>query len=333
MCIFCLESGKKRLDAQVRVLKSNRMSQQGKQRRFVQTSKKSRGRTRSYQKAMSRKAQSPQFLRPEEWDFRLIKEDQLCGALYYEYARSADWVRETFKKWHEQRIFLTKDSEYFRRWNGKKVEDVLNQLAADNLPPDVGVVLHNSMPDSFSEDPLDDIFWIAGFQFPTPFLKLPSIDPENFRHRDSHYPKRQPGFTLVEPKIHLMKALLAAQTKKPKEKAMVHNIFLAQVNLSASETKIINDFKNWLETLPLAEGSKAQAHSLPWHELKELAAFRLQEVAGLTYREAQEQLRLRERSTHIEAIGDVFPIYSKGGFSDAVACARNRIEALFPFRS
>src|ERR1022692_5255098 len=63
-----------------------------------------------------------------EWDFRTISTDDLTEAILYEYARSADWVRQEFDAWHKQIIHLPKASKNLCKWNGKTVKEVLHFL-------------------------------------------------------------------------------------------------------------------------------------------------------------------------------------------------------------
>jgi hypothetical protein len=277
------------------------------------------------------KKKLPRSLPAEEWDFRAIKEEMLYGAIYYEYARSSGWVQEAFAKWHEQRIALPKNSEDFVAWNAKKVADVLNYSARNDLPGDVSMALHESMPKAFHEDPLDNIFWIAGFQFPTPFLQLPSIDPKTFQFLNRHYDTKRPAFAELVPREELFRGLLY-QHEHSQNKTLGGRLVVAQVDLSAGKTKVVADFKKWVDTLPRLKNRQGKASSLPWHHLKELAAYRLFKIAKLTYPEAKEEVRKRHLCCKIKSYADVLPAYHASGFSDAVSSAERRILQLYPLQ-
>src|ERR1022692_712113 len=261
-----------------------------------------------------------------EWDFRRITEALLYVAILYEYARSCPWIRELFNKWHEQKINLPKESEDFKKWSGMKIRNVLNHLLLEILPVDVGSALTESIPEAFSGS-VSEVAWISDFQFPTPFLDLPPVEPESFQFLNRHSRRNQPAFRIVKPTIHIFNTLLA-QHNNPEKRPMTKRLVLAEVDLTSGNVLPVQDFGKWLKKLPQLKIGRGKARAFHWHELKELAAYRLSKI-GLTYKEAQTQVKERREKHPFESHIDVLPTYNASGFSDAVKSAEARIKEMF----
>jgi hypothetical protein len=66
-----------------------------------------------------------QFL-PEDWDFRMVREDQLDAAILYEYARSSRRVIEVFQKWHRKKFRCRKKNLALATWDEQTVDALLS---------------------------------------------------------------------------------------------------------------------------------------------------------------------------------------------------------------
>jgi hypothetical protein len=236
-----------------------------------------------------------------------------------------------------KKIKLSNTSKDFKEWNGRKVKDVLDHLSAGGLPGDVTDALAKSMPEIFNDSPLDEIFLIADVRFPTPFLKLElgDIGTEDIQHLDRHYRGGGPAFRELKPKSDSIKIL--------RQSVAVHNFFqnnpmsrllvLGEVDLSAGKTKVVEAFKKWLDDLPQLKQFKipqGKAAALPWHELKELAAYRLARIGGLSYAAAIKEAKALQKAYPGDS-NAVLPTYNTlGAYSEAVAAADKRILRLFP---
>lgn len=135
---------------------------------------------------------------PEEWDFRSIPQDQLHIAVRYEYARSSEWVPREFKKWHARRISVPKVSEDFKRWNGKKVAEILDDLLMSDEPLSSEVVsaLFEQQPDHFQGSPFADLTDIS-IHFPRPFLLTARTQINELGHLTG-WGRSQSGFQILK---------------------------------------------------------------------------------------------------------------------------------------
>src|SRR5215471_13443911 len=69
--------------------------------------------------------------KPENWDFRKIREDQLDAAILYEYARHSDWVLTAFKKWHGQVFRPPKNNQTLTKWAGWTVVQFIRRTETE----------------------------------------------------------------------------------------------------------------------------------------------------------------------------------------------------------
>jgi hypothetical protein len=277
-----------------------------------------------------------------EWDFRDISKYELFAAIHYEYARSCPWVIEAFNKWHEQRITLPRESKTFRKWNNKKVFDVLNHLVAGDVREDVIQALSESTPHYFSQYMLDELSWISRYLFPTPFLELRKqfllkakpvqissrVDPQFVRHLTPPHLIKKPLFSIVEPKPHMFPDLLATY-KTLLKRPMLRFYFIGALDLSQGIPKALEDIKKCLYSLPPIHIGKRKTLAKYEVELKELAAYRLSQ-AGLSYQQATKLMKDRLKSGPRASELNVFPDFSEPRFSEAIKSAKARILQMFP---
>ena len=106
------------------------------------------------------------------------------------------------------------------------------------------------------------------------------------------------------------------------------------VDLRFAKTKIKEDFCAWVDAfkdenipkLDLGTGTKAKR---PWHELKELAAYRLAKRTTIKYEHVREFVRDYAKRLPVKSSPNVLPDYSLAGFSKAVTHAEKRINTLY----
>ena len=113
---------------------------------------------------------------PEEWDFRKVPETFLKWAVFWEYARSADWFRRQIEDWHQETFQLATTLPEFKRYGGRKIYTVLAEYRKGTLPKPVAEHLFNSLPDGTDEYPFTEIFPLFAAYFPDPFSSLPEPD-------------------------------------------------------------------------------------------------------------------------------------------------------------
>jgi hypothetical protein len=102
-----------------------------------------------------------------------------------------------------------------------------------------------------------------------------------------------------------------------------------------SKTRIKKEMWQWLNGLDdsMVEKirmPKAKAATLPWFQLKELAAYRLAKVAGMNFKNAQSFVADYKRKFPSKSPTDVLPSYKASGFCEAVKSAEDYIRKLFP---
>jgi hypothetical protein len=185
----------------------------------------------------------------------------------------------------------------------------------------------DSLPETF--ELLDDILIDIGqFQFPTPFLKI-RVEEARLEWFTSSKP-HNPAFRELHPEELLFSQLVEMRKndwKRPRKRWLV----LGEVTLSDGKTKVLRDFKKWLDTLPPFKIPMGKERNPPWHKLKDLAAYRLSEIGGLTYAQAMEEARRVGGIVVLTKPHKVLPIYkSLGAYSDAVKRAATLIEQMFP---
>jgi hypothetical protein len=109
-----------------------------------------------------------------------------------------------------------------------------------------------------------------------------------------------------------------------------HRPIVAEVDFSAGKTKVANDLMRWIRGLPKLDIKLGKAVSPPWDELRKLAAYRLNKVAGLSFEKALPVIETA-RQKFVPCDDNVLPDYaSSGGFYDAANSAAARIKRLFP---
>jgi hypothetical protein len=277
---------------------------------------------------------------PEEWDFRRVHENQLEAAIYYEYARSCEWVCEVFKRWHDKRFKRPKGHASLGQWAGKTVREILQQSVAEELPAELGGWLSDSMPKEFRTYGLLNVWRVSG-RFPAPFLK--EAHPET-SHLDLLRYRRCPAFWEVragQPNPPMVWHLNSPPVSSYVLNDVIHEDhsflreFSVAIDLRFSKTSIKEHIGQWVDTIDDSKVEKlkfgkGKAASTPWVQLKELAAYRLSREAGMKYELARAIALERLKKYPIDNPPDVLPIYARSTFSEALQNAQNRIQTLFP---
>jgi hypothetical protein len=286
-------------------------------------------------------------LAPEEFDFRgRVRLAVLHLASFYEYGRGADWLVKKFGHWHSQRIALPRTSKEFKKWNHQTVGDVVACARTVNLSEDVFNALTETYPPWLSQYPYEELREISPF-FPMPFVLVPEPALELLAHLA---PRPQgTGFISIQTLPNLVPAMVARYAEMGRH----YGAFVA--NIQVGKTKFVKDVATWAgDFFDKHSGGKFRlptgaAGAPPWHELRELGAFRFRK-AGLSFEKTRDFLEYYlkfhptppkppGRSAPVamkkagceEAQGDVLPNYtSSGSFHDAADSADARIKKWFP---
>ena len=284
----------------------------------------------------------PGDLPPEEWDFRKIHSRQLDAAILYEYARSSDWMRGVFKRWHQKTLRPRIRSASLGKWAGRNLGEILRQHDVEELPPEVRDWLTENMPLEFgARDSLTSV-WRISLEFPKPFLKLVKADTE---HVDQRRNQDCPAFWAVKPGVaNPPGAWLLNSPPVPSDMLgdETHEdlSFLCQfrgvIDLRFSKTAIKECFGRWIDNVDDSKVQKlklgkGKAASLPWFRLKELAAYRLAKLTTMKHVNArgfvQDYLKKKKQKADDHL---VLPNYTPSGFSDAIKSAEQYLQTLFP---
>jgi hypothetical protein len=239
---------------------------------------------------------------PEEWDFRSVTEDQLNVAIYYEYARESQLVRDNILKWLNTKW----GDRIVRRWLTTK---------PDNRPDD----LYVGCPLPLSQQvELDEIIAF----FPLPFLKIPK--------RNSVGKYEQIGLRIEKITPHHIKywsGLLKCGVPLSETNWFLHADLGAQHN----EKFLVASFERQLIQLRRKLGMRrrrGKASAQPWQKLRQLAAYRLHR-AGLRFSAAQKFVADHQKNLPSDNPADVLPTYkSSGAWSKAVASAKEGLASI-----
>lgn len=236
--------------------------------------------------------------RPEEWDFRTVREDQLKEFILYEYARSLPLARSIFDDWHKKVIGPA----------GETALMALQRLA--EFQPTGSEVLRivRSMPEEFDHRPrLLEVFLVHHL-FPEPLLRVASSVIGR--------PKNLPG--IVEIPSLLRRHPINPDTKKA---VLVIDLTTAASTLRAGFEDWLRRKRPFMKSVPRARGKSSH---VPWVALKELAAYRLSE-GGMMCKNVREFIREYASENFIQDAPDVLPDYSAAGYSEAVNKAKERL--------
>jgi len=282
---------------------------------------------------------------PEEWDFRQVTKSQLEEAIYYEYARSCDWVLEVFKQWHEKRFPASK-SAHLSKWSGWTISKLLERPGdAEEPPKEVLKWYSDVMPDEFGTHGLHIILDICQL-FPRPFLRVASQVTAQLRRpkyqerlacwlETGHWDRLR--VRLFNSLRGLGDASVADEDVGGNENAEEKATSLRRivVDLQFPKPKIKNDLSRLVDELHDSKFEKfkpeiGKAAAPPWHRLKELAAYRLVTQFGVPKGKLRPFVQAWKQKTTVVDEFFVLPDYGPGGCNDAINSARQYIETLFP---
>jgi hypothetical protein len=275
-------------------------------------------------------------LLPEDWDFREIREDQLEAAIYYEYARSCDWVLDVFKRWHRKKFQPEDKRADLGKWTGLSIRDMLCRRDAEDPPPEVREWHIKNEPAELETRWLNRILEISRF-FPDPFPR------HTFQKLDYHVPRYlhcpaawiATGRQAIPPLAWLLNSptysYVGADDQVRDDLSFLRHIV---VDLRFSKTRIREKLIELLESIDDSNIQKIQlpkgkAATPPWYRLKELAACRLHKL-GKNCKDAQRMVFEQRKQSSTVCTNDVLPFYKPSGFSEAVKNAEEYIRKLFP---
>ena len=133
---------------------------------------------RLYHKSINRIDGKTLPIAPEEWDFRTIREEELDYAIFYEYARSCEWLVKIFQDWHQQELRFPKNAGEAYYWNGITVKKASQKREKVDVPWEVNEFISQGTPEDLGlGQPVDTLCSLDPL-FPVPFLKsewIPSI--------------------------------------------------------------------------------------------------------------------------------------------------------------
>jgi hypothetical protein len=280
-------------------------------------------------------------LAPSEWDFRKIPESQLEYAIYYEYARSCDWILKRFQQWHEQKLSFINSNRELSAWIGLTVGEALKQIQNCEPPFEVIQAVGPGPAGDEAIPPLTRLYLLNPL-FPTAFLdskdaasgiaQVAEVMPLNptpppFREvsHARELSRRHPAMKFAWDDPEFVKQSSTQGIRK----------FEIVLDLRYSKSRLKKEFGEWLDDLSdsgvqkfrIDKGQKARPK---WSRLRELAAYRFFK-AKISYSQAQDFLeRYSAAKTSIQ-YGQVLPNYkSAGAWSDAIQSAERRVSELFP---
>jgi hypothetical protein len=279
-------------------------------------------------------------LAPAEWDFRRIPETQLQHAIYYEYARSCDWILKKFQRWHEQKLNSPDLNGTLSGWKGLTVKAALEKIENDEAPFEVVQAIAG--PGGDDEIPALGILYFLNPLFPTPFLNSKDIASGIARVEElMPLNPKPPPFREVSQARELSKRHPSIQfawddpewVKEAHSQGMCK--FEVVLDLRYSKNRLKKEVGKWIDDLsyagvekfPIEKGKKA---ALNWFRLRELAAYRFFK-AKISHARAKDFLESYSASKTSVQHGSVLPNYqSAGAWSDAVKSAEKHISELFP---
>lgn len=280
-------------------------------------------------------------LAPAEWDFRKIRENQLEYAIYYEYARSCDWIVQQFTRWHEGKLSFPNSTRELSPWNGLTVKDALEKIQSSEAPPEV-IEAVGPGPASEEENLALTRLYLLNPLFPTPFLTTKDIAGGVARVEEVMplHPK-PPPFRDISYARGLCKShpSMKFAWDDPESVQDWHDQgvrkFEIVLDLRHSKNLLKKAIGEWVDGLsdsgvkkfPIEKGQKARPK---WFQLRELGAYRFSH-AGISFNRTQDFLqRYCSANTSVQ-FGRVLPDYkSPGAWSDAVKSAEKHISELFP---
>jgi hypothetical protein len=279
-----------------------------------------------------------------EFDFRGLLRFEPKNVIYYEHARSCDWLIDAVNQWHQRVLVLPEDDGSVEDWRGLTIGQVLRRGWNEAFPHQVEEAVWRSIPSFFFEPPLDELLKYIRV-FPTRFVDIPAKERAaiNLAALNGHSPP-QPFRIVAEPDDQRLGPYWAWNDPKERErraKLGIHLITVA-VDLRCPKTSVCQaackemaslykDLDNpGIRKFPVVKGKAAGPK---WHELKELGAYRLHKHGKLTWEKAQFHLEdlLDAEQVKPEAVRNIWPLYkSAGGWNGAIESVYCRIRELFP---
>jgi hypothetical protein len=286
-------------------------------------------------------------IEPEEWDFRTITEHQLGYAIIYEYGRSCDWLKQSFRNWHRRKLKLRSGAE-LSDWRNlsvgqalKRIEETYQRAVEWNPPAEVVQFIAESRPKGEDEQPRVEIVRHLDNLFPRPFLKIPDLATSvNLLRETFPLKSNKPAFyTLDRARAFALRYPgTAVRWDDPGDAKRLSRLGLRRfeiiLDLRYSKNRLKDEINKWVDELDDSGVQKfrvktGKGASEPWNELKELAAYRLK-AAGFNYRTAKEFIEMYIKENRVEHNHSVLPSYSKSRWTEAIQSAEARILKLFP---
>ena len=279
---------------------------------------------------------------PFEWDFRLVRVEELFTVILYEYTRSCPRVLGIIKNWHGQKVNYR---ELLRLDCPRETKPLLKALkkikgATNAHAVEIAYDPATTGTDANAKSLLLTHLWFMGPQDEASLLgqsiatTFGSLDHpwEHLRatRGSHHFTRRLFNFS---PRTAIMDDLGSQDTwqhivmEQPGVKAE-HLL----VDWSLPRKQLVEAFRCWVQDrhpgIP-PEGRRPPGRKPRWEFLKWLAAYRLHEN-GYNHNEAQELVRSRLRMATVDDAPDVLPVYEDApAWGKAVARARAELSGDF----
>jgi hypothetical protein len=279
---------------------------------------------------------------PEEWDFRTISRKDFYYASIYELGRLCEWVLEAFRKWHKQELNFPKAVGALKSWNGITIEKALYRMQHCEAPWEVTAFIDGGGPEGMETGDNVELVFFLSHLFPVPFLKLIDID-SIVAAAKTFMPlrgRKSPAFARLTHNGAFLSWWPYGEGRwnEPEYVRRMNsqgvNKYQVVIDRRHSKERIKREACKWIDSLD-AKGvkkfpvKKGKAAAIPWHELKELSAYRMSKL-GLSWSQAQKFIKDYISKHPLKHDTDVLPIYSSSGWSTALSNVEARIAKLFP---
>ncbi|HMJ91470.1 MAG TPA: hypothetical protein VK530_16730 [Candidatus Acidoferrum sp.] len=237
---------------------------------------------------------------------------------------------EVFLRWHRQRARIpVGDAHRAVKW--ATVGDLLLESLSGPLADAVEAIICASIPTELNEEPVNDVF-LTSRLFPLPFLSLPEGLRSSTLVRNAS--EARSAYRWLEDEEAM--SLTEDNTRRLGEAGYIRVCMDVNIGLGApAVSKSLRIWarkahENWAKQFPdkahqmrTPTGRRAiTGKNAPWFRLKELAAYRLNRVHGLSWAKATKLLGQYKKAHPAGAHEDVWPNYhTSGGWSDAVNSA------------
>ncbi len=277
-----------------------------------------------------------------EWDFRLVRDEELFTVILYEYTRSCHRVSTTIEDWHSQKVNYREllrldcpDETKPLLRALKKIKGATNadavEIAYDPATTDIDADAKSLfLTHLWFVGPRDEAS-LLGKSIATTFGNLDHPWEQLRAMHGNHYFKGR-LFTF-SPRAAIMDDLGPQHTWQHivMEQSGVRAEHLL-VDWSLPSKQLVEAFRCWVQDrhpgIP-PEVRRPRGRKPRWEYLKWLAAYRLHQ-SGYNHKEAQALVKSHTKTTNLNHAHDVLPVYrDAAAWGRAVARARTELEGDF----